>query len=116
MPIIKTSREQKVWGSGKVSISVAYDFLNSLGSSTLADLSSTVAGTDFGGTGDFGGAGIFGDVSGGLKPALIRTAVRGTVLSTTLSNSTLDQSWSVHRFDHHLRESRVPSVKTATYA
>jgi hypothetical protein len=117
LPTVKTIRETKVWGSGKVSLAVSHDFRIAVGDSlTLLDLTSNPSGSLFGGTGTFGGTGIFGDTASGLSPALRRYGVRGTVFSTYLSNSTLDQAWAVHRLTHHLREARIPSVKTATAA
>jgi hypothetical protein len=107
----KVVREQKLWGSGRVSFGVAPDYQTG-GSTDLVDLTNPAAqGSTFAGTGTFAGDGFFADSPPGLTPAVHRVAVRGTVFSTTLSNSLLNQAWSVDRLQYHLRPASRPSIK-----
>jgi hypothetical protein len=111
-PVVKTIRESKLWGAGVVGFAVSRDFRQDPG--TLSVLSfvdltaSSWSGTTWGG-------GTWSEAAG-LIARLRRHAIRGAVFSTYLENSTLDQTFSIHRCDHHLREQRVPSVKTGVPA
>jgi hypothetical protein len=108
----KVVRGAKAWGSGVVDLAVSADYAEGYGESTQLNLTPDGAeGSLFGGSGTFGGSGIFGDSTVGLEAASARKAVRGTVFSTTLSNSTLDQSWGIQRLQHNLRMTRRPSVR-----
>jgi hypothetical protein len=111
---VKTIRENKVWGSGVVTVSFAVDFNRT----QRANLTAV-----FGilGTWPFDGAGTwthwlerFGGRwpgSGEISRQIVRYAVRGTVFSTQFSNNPLAPAWSVHRIARHLREVREPSVR-----
>jgi hypothetical protein len=110
---VKTIRETKAWGSGVVRLGVAHDFQNATGWLDEIDMDEAANGTTFGGSETLGGSGVFGDVTGELNPVLRRRAVRGTVFSTYLENSRLDQDWSLHRLEHNLRDVRIPSIKEA---
>ncbi len=105
-PSVKTIRESKGWGSGKFQIATSVDFQSGTGTLVNVDATDPTA-TQWGGSTWGGGS---WDTPHGLNPFMVRRAVRGTVFSTSFVNSTLDQSWSVNRFAHHLREVRVPSV------
>jgi hypothetical protein len=115
-PAVKTIREAKVWGFGRVKVSIGRDFMSGTGESvaTLAVGTDKWAdGTDAAdkwadGTtsADTWGAGTT------LSPALVRAAVRGTVFSFKILNYDA-QPWGVNRVALHLREQRVPSVLEA---
>lgn len=108
----KVIRESKAWGTGIVTMSVSYDYAQGTGEAALLDMTPTGAtGSDFGGTGSFGGDGFFGDLTAAVTPVVSRKSVRGTVFSTSFTNSTLNQGWAMHRLQHHLRNARRPSVK-----
>jgi hypothetical protein len=109
LSIEKTIRESKAWGTGKVYLSISHDFEQESGTLDLLDFTDAAAPTW--GT-SFWGATTWASPHG-LNPKLRRRAVRGTVFSTGFFNSTLDQSWSVHRLAHALREQRIASVTDA---
>ncbi len=109
LSIDKTIRESKAWGSGKVYISISDDFAQGTGTLDQLDLTDNTAST-WGGT--TWGASTWSQGAARVV-ALRRRAIRGTVFSTRFFNNTLDQEWIISRLDHHLRESRIPSVKTA---
>ncbi len=88
----KVIRETKMWGSGKASLAISKDFDTAVGTANLVDMTPS---------------------SAVLKGKLSRYAVRGTVFSTSFSNSTLNQAWEVHRLSHNLREQRIESVVSA---
>jgi hypothetical protein len=98
-----------VWAAGKVQLGISFDFITQTGSLTLLDFTDATS-TTWGGS-TWGGA--TWSVDAGLISQLRRLSVQGTTFSTYLTNSILDQGWRVHRLDHHLRESRIPSVKSA---
>jgi hypothetical protein len=106
-PVVKTIRESKMWGSGIVGFAVSRDFKQPTGTLSVLDFTDTTASVWGGST---WGGGTWANPAG-LIPRLRRYAIRGTVFSTYLENTTLDQTFSVHRLDHHLREQRVPSVR-----
>ena len=111
-PEVKTIRESKVWGSGKVYLSIQRDFLVPTGTSSQLDFTDPTASTWNGTT---WGGGTWSQ-SPALIPRLRRYAVRGAVFSTYLANTVADQAWSVARLDHHLREARIPSARTGVPA
>jgi len=105
-PDVKTIRSEKVWGTGTVSMAVGYDFRRSVGQVEQLTLEDQTA-PEWGDT--------QWDESEwaeprGLTAAERRVAVRGTTFSVYFSNNLLDQSWSIHRIDHHVRETRKPST------
>ena len=108
LPIVKTIRESKIWGSGVVKMAVSADFAQGTGTLTTMDMrdaeAATWGGTTWGGSTWSSGA--------ARVPAGQRAhATRGTVFSTSLYNHTKNQEWIVARLDHHLRESRHPTVR-----
>jgi hypothetical protein len=107
-PDVKTNRGTKVWGSGKVSISVGKDFQQGRGA--LDTLEFTPPGTKW-------NVEHWNTSTWGTQSALLgkerRRAVRGTVFSVYLENSILNQKFSVHRMDHMLRETMKPSTVEA---
>lgn len=105
----KTSRQVKLWGSGKVAVAQARDFSRTGPSTTVNFAGSSLATWD---TGNWDTSNWAGDFNV-LNPALMRTAVRGTVLNILFSNDTLNQAWSVHRAEFHIREQLPPSVLAA---
>lgn len=111
-PEVKTIRESKLWGSGKCFFGISRDFRQGVGSLSLLDFTDPTA-TTWGGS-DWGG-GTWSEEAG-LIARLRRYAIRGAVFSTYLENTALDQPWAVHRCDHHLREQRVPSIRTGVPA
>lgn len=112
IPENKTVRQQKVWGSGIVSCAVSADYLTGTGASVVLDFSDDSVST-WGGTTWGGGTWA---APAALNIAHRRIALRGTVFSIYLANSTLDQSWSVHRLEHHIRGVRQPTVKKTEIA
>ena len=113
-PVIKAVRESKLWGRGQIQVGIAKDFTDprsydsvnfdsgldtwgdGLGSDTWKDGSNS--------------SDTWGPTGGAIRPKLVRSAIRGTVFSTELKNSTLNQTWRVHRYANHLREQRKPSM------
>jgi hypothetical protein len=111
-PDVKTLRSAKVWGSGVVEMGRDADFLNNSGPTEILEMEGTT-GSVLGGEGTLGGEGILGDIAQDLLEAYLGTDVRGTTFSVIFSNETLNQDWSIHRIDHHLREVRMPSTAVA---
>lgn len=110
-PTVKTSREQKVWGAnGTVAVSIATDFDTGTGPTEVLDFADPSVDTWNGTTWNGGEWGV----PSGLTPKLRRTSARGTTFSVLFENSTLNNTYSIHRFDHALREARIPSVTGAT--
>lgn len=112
VPENKAIRGQKVWGSGIVFCGVSADYETGTGSNAVLDFSDPSA-TTWGGSTWGGGT--------WARPAALnvdhrRIAKRGTVFSTYFANSTLDQPWSVHRLEHHIRGQRQPTVKKTELA
>jgi hypothetical protein len=108
-PDVKTLRSSKIWGTGRVRAGIGHDFRQDTGFQELLDFADPDATVyeeshyeeDF-----------YAEPRG-LLVAYRRIAVRGTTFSLYLSNNVLDQEWSVHRVDHHLREIRKPSTALA---
>lgn len=109
LSIVKTIRETKVWGYGVLQLGISWDFRLDVGTLTELRMEDPTSDT-WGGT--IWGGGVWASPAGRLN-ALRRNATRGTVFSTTFRNTTLSQEWTIARLDHHLRESRIPSIKTA---
>lgn len=108
----KTLREAKLWGQGVVTVGSASDFATANAETASLDFSS---GEDLWGSGANGtwGSGTAEDAWGPtqvLRPKMFRKAVHGTTFSISFSNSTLDQSWAIHRLAAHVRETRIPTV------
>lgn len=108
-PDVKTIRSQKIWGTGKVAMGMSYDFRQGTGTSDelnfVDSTASTWSGSTWGGTTWAEPRGLIGKER--------RRATRGTTFSVYFANSILNQEWSVHRLDHHLREIRKPSTVNA---
>jgi hypothetical protein len=103
----KTIRESKVWGTGLPFMAVAPDFLTDPGNLNQLQLPTAVIpnwNVEDWNVSTWGGA------PATLEAILNRNAVRGTVFSTYFTNQILDETWAVHRLDHHIREQRVPSI------
>jgi len=95
-PDIKKVRAAKVWGTGRVTMTIDKDFSENTGVPQELDLSGT-SGSLFAGAGTFGGEGYFADASAGLVGKERRIAQRGTTFSTFFTNEALDQEFSIHR-------------------
>jgi hypothetical protein len=109
-PDVKTLRSRKIWGTGKANIGVAPDFERGVGSLTELDMEDP-AGANWG---EFNWGEFDWAEPKGLNLAHHRVAVRGTTFSVYLaSTGAVDQEWSVHRVDHHLRETRKPGTGEA---
>lgn len=108
MPETKTIRETKVWGTGRIYLGVSKDFAEDPG--TLDRINMRNPNDDNWNETTWGG-GVWATATPRV-PALRRRAVRGTVFSTYFYNSNRDEEWTISRLDHHLREKRIPSVKT----
>jgi hypothetical protein len=108
-PDVKTLRESKFWGTGKVFTALGNDF--EIGVGDLDALEMEPSGVTKWEESTWGGGEWV--TSPGLLPAHRRRAVRGTVFSLYFFNATKGQTWSVHRADHALREIRKPSTVKA---
>lgn len=111
-PDVKTIRSSKLWGTGEVGMGLDHDFTIQPAGVTQLDMSGSTGSTE-GGGGMLGGDGFLGDSASDLVAAHRRVAVRGTTFSVYFANSTLNQSWSIHRADHMQRETRKPSTLNA---
>ena len=109
----KTIRESHVTGTGSLSLLVTKDWEDSTSTPQAVSLSAS-SDTWGDGTGaDTWGDGTSTDLWGPantIKTKAVRYAVRGEVFSTSLSNSTINTTFAVHRLAHHLREHRTSSV------
>lgn len=111
----KSLRQTKIWGEGATQVGVARDFEILPGRYDPVSFSGSV---DLWGDGS-GSAGLWGDGSasaplwgpaGTTTPWLISQSVSGHVLSLMVRNSTLNQTWAVHRLEHGFRRGRAPEV------
>ena len=113
---VKTIRESKLWGKGNLVLSLYSDF-SDIASATVLDIGTTAdAWGDGAGPDTWGSGASDTDLWSGatsLRPALTRTAQRGTVFSTKFENTQLNKTWIVHRLAHHIREQRVPTTTKA---
>lgn len=114
-PFNKTIREAKLWGTGEVDLYIISQDFAQTGQQSAHVLFSGGSDTWGDGTGsDLWGDGTGSDLWGPANqvvPVMVRgIAGRGTVFSTLFKNTTVNQSWTVQRLVHHLRETRVPSV------
>ncbi|MGH2939560.1 MAG: hypothetical protein ACRDPE_15740 [Solirubrobacterales bacterium] len=109
-PDVKTLRMSKAWGTGKVSVALGFDFHENRGA--LDELNFSDPDVSLWNTGEWGQT-VWAEPRG-LVASFRRRAVRGTTFSLYLTNSTLDQDWSLHRIDHLLREIAKPSKVTTT--
>lgn len=111
-PDVKALRELKLWGSGGLYVGMAVDYQ---AGATLDAVSLPAADTWGDGTGsDTWGDGTGTDTWGSgaaTTSALVRRAHRGTVFSV-LAADNAGAAFEVLRMTHHIREGRVPSVKT----
>lgn len=112
IPDRKRLRQMKVWGSGKLGVSVSADFAQGIGTTDQVDLASGSATLWNGSTWN----GAIWESPDALLPKLTRSALKGTVFSTTFTNDILDQDWSVHRLVQHLAGRRIPTVTKAEAA
>lgn len=113
-PDVKTIRDLKLWGTGKIGLSLDTDFVIQAGEPTEIDMSGSTGEKWAEGEGLFGvGDGLFADVAQDLLPAYCGDDARGTVLSLRFSGLEADQPWSVHRVDLHLREVAKPDTVAA---
>lgn len=108
-PDVKTIRSSKVWGTGEVAMALGNDFHQGTGKAVSLRLEES-AGTKWNESTWSGGK---WETPSGLIPAERRVATRGTVFSVYLSAAALNKTWSIHRIDHHLRETRKPSTINA---
>lgn len=111
-PDVKALRELKLWGSGGLYVGMAVDYQ---AGATLDAVSLPAADTWGDGTGsDTWGDGTGTDTWGSgvaMTSALVRRAHRGTVFSVQVADNA-GTAFEVLRMTHHIREGRVPSVKT----
>lgn len=111
-PDVKTLREMKVWGTGGLYVGMAIDYQPS---AVLDSVSFPVTDTWGDGTGsDTWGDGTGTDLWGAgasTVAAMIRRAHRGTVFSV-ICEDLAGAAFEVIRMTHHIRDRRVPSVKT----
>jgi hypothetical protein len=109
---VKKIRGSKVWGTGVVSYGLDADFSVLTGATELLDMTGS-SGSAFAGGGFFEGEGYFEDFATALVGKECREPARGTTFSMYFSNSTLDQSWSVHRVEHLIPKVRDPAHGTS---
>ena len=107
VPENKAVRQVKLWGSGKCFSAMSADYAVDPGRLVAHDFT-TAAATEWD-TSTWGG----GDwsVLRNLNPKIRRSALRGTVFSIGFTNSILDQPWSIHRAEPHIRGIRQPTVR-----
>lgn len=109
---VKKIRASKIWGTGEVGMGVDFDFTIQPAELTSLDMTGST-GSVLGGEGILGGEGFLGDIASDLVPAYRHKAVRGTTFSMYFENSTLDQSWSIHRVEQLVSGLRDPAILTA---
>lgn len=109
-PDVKTIRDAKVWGTGKVAMTIDPDFTILAEEPEILEMSGGTGAT-IGGEGTEGGEGVIGDVAQDLLPAYYGRDMRGTVLSILLEGQ--GEPWSIHRLDLHLREVAKPDTLAA---
>lgn len=111
-PDVKTLRDGKVWGEGKVGMGLDVDFVIQAGERTELDMTAGT-GSTFGGEGSFAGEGIFGDLTQDLLTAYFPDDERGTVFSVIFEGLEVDVPWAIHRLVWHLREVSKPDTLAA---
>lgn len=113
IPENKAIRQVKLWGSGKCFSALSADYAIDTGRLVAHDFTTT--GSTEWDSSTWGG-GEWKAVPS-LNPKIRRSALRGTVFSLAFTNDILNQSWSIHRAEAHLRGVRQPTVrKTETAA
>lgn len=108
-PDVKVLRSSKFWGTGKAFCGMGHDFNEATGTLDLLDMeggSETEWDESEWGEGEWA-------KTPGLLSAHKRRSTRGTVFSLYFANTTKDQSFSVHRAVHHLREVAKPERSKA---
>jgi len=105
-PDVKTLVRSKIWGTGKVFVGLNHDFFKEVPTLDPLDLS-TAAGTVWGES-TWGGT-VWAEPQDLVAKERVR-AVRGTTFSVIFQNSISGQSFSIHRIDHMLRETRKPAT------
>jgi hypothetical protein len=103
----KVIRESKVWGAGKCYLAQTSDYDTSVGVSQVVDFQQAAL-TEWGSSTWGGGA---WEYPVALVQRMVRLASRGTVFSTVFSNSELNKTFQISRIQHHLRATRIPSVR-----
>lgn len=113
-PNVKTVRETRLWGQGRCNFKLYRDFKDA-GSSSVVQFSPPVSDLWAAGAtpSDVWAGGTSSDLWGptrSISPKLVRQSRRGTVFSMEFSGQTLNETWTVHRADHHLRDQKIPST------
>jgi hypothetical protein len=108
-PEVKTIRESKVWGLGKVDMAISADY--AIGTGTPVALDFTTAATPKWQAGNWQNSTWADGTANRLEARLRRHTTKGAVFSVSFSSARLDQNWAVHRLTHNLRDIRIPSVR-----
>lgn len=103
---VKTIRESKLWGQGSMTFGLSYDFIDSNAQEQTVRFTSPDAQWDVGQW----DVSLWGPSATNL-PYLVSKAVSGTVFSVQFKQSTLGETFSMHRAANHLREQKVPSTR-----
>lgn len=103
----KVIRESKVWGAGKCYFAQTADYDSSVGVSQAVDFQQAALTTWDGST---WGGGLW-EYPVALVQRMVRLASRGTVFSMVFTNSELNKTFQISRIQHHLRATRIPSVR-----
>jgi hypothetical protein len=112
LPVQKTIRETKAWGSGAVTVGFSTDY--NVGITSSANALFSFSGT-WPTSGTWGAwVASLDDVwpgEGTVTNKLLRRAIRGTTFSTQFANHPTSPIWAMHRVARNLRETRTPSVR-----
>lgn len=104
---MKTMRESKIWGAGQCFIGQTSDYAQGVGVSELLNFAQAAI-TQWNTSNWYQGK---WENPVELIPRVVRLATRGSVFSTVLSNSELDKTFQISRMVHHLRATRIPTIR-----
>lgn len=105
-PDVKTIRSSKIWGTGEVGMGIDSNFTINPGVIEALDMSGST-GSTFEGTGTWEGEGYFEDTTTDLVEEYRGISEEGTTFSVFLES---EESWSLHRLEHLVRETRDPDI------
>jgi hypothetical protein len=107
--LLKVIRENRLWGTGAVTVNFSTDF-NLLATTTNTATFSIPGTWPSAGTWSAWSASNGGVWPGGqqVTDVLARRAVKGKVFSTTFSNNAASATWTVHRVAKHVKEGNTP--------